>query len=337
MVQIAGYPDLLSFSRQNRTVSTIKARLDVVAQEAITGQQADLTAATNGRVGNAHLLNKALNDIEQSTRINSLSSSRLELASQGLSGARAAVDDIGTRAIVALNSLGETGVGAIAEEAEANLQSVISALSIRHGSRSLLSGNAPDQAPFANADVLLGDIRDIVTTAGSPANIEAALDTYFNDPAGGFQTKIYTGGTGHAPPLHIGNGETIDLGLRGDDVAIKDVLRGLAVLATAPDAGFAADTAEFSDIFNSAIRSTSNGTTGLITLETNLGIAAETLNKADERNQFETLTLSTAFQAITGRDQFEAAAELNQLEVQLEGSFILSSRLSELSLTNFLR
>ena len=125
--------------------------------------------------------------------------------------------------------------------------------------------------------------------------------------------------------------------MRGDDAAIKDVLRGLAVLATAPDAGFDVESAEFSEIYNSGVRSTSNGTSGLVTLETNLGIHAETLNKADERNQFETLTLSTAFQALTGRDQFEAAAELNQLEVQLEGSFILSSRLSQLSLTNFLR
>jgi len=38
-----------------------------------------------------------------------------------------------------------------------------------------------------------------------------------------------------------------------------------------------------------------------------------------------------------GRDQFEAAAELKQLEVALESSYIITSRLSDLSLSNYLR
>ncbi|MEP6342123.1 MAG: hypothetical protein ABJ275_02325 [Maricaulaceae bacterium] len=336
-MQLGGYPDLLSFTRQNRTTTDIKARLDVAAQEAVTGRQADITKATNGRVGNAHLLNKALNDIEQSSRINSLSTTRIDLLSQGISGARAALDGIDTRAVIALNTINSPAIDVIADEAESNLRSALTALNIKHGTRSLFSGDAADQAPFASADILLDDVRNIVTTAGSPADIEAALNTYFDDPTGGFQTKIYTGGTGQASPLHIGNGQTIDLDIRGDNDAIKDVLRGLAVLSTAQETGFAIDTAEFAEVFNSAITKTANGTSDLVTLEANLGTYAETLSKADERNQFEALSLTAAYQALTGRDQFEAAAELTQLEVQLEGSFILTSRLSDLTLTNFLR
>ena len=336
-MQLGGYPDLLSFTRRNRTTTDIKARLDIAAQEAVTGRKADLTEATNGRVGNAHLLNKALNDIEQSTRINSLSSTRIDLISQGISGARAALDGIDTKAIIALNTTNSPGIDTIADEAEANLRSVFTALNVKHGTRSLFSGDAPDQAPYAGADALLDDIRNIVTTAGSPADIETALNTYFDDPAGGFQTNIYTGGAGQSSPLHIGNGQTINLDVRGDNDTIKDVLRGLAVLATASNAGYAADSAEFADIFNSGITAIATGTTKLITLEANLGIHAETLNKADERNQFEALSLTAAYQAITGRDQFEAVAELTQLEVQLEGSYVITARLSDLTLTNFLR
>lgn len=336
-MQLGGYPDLLSFTRRNRTTTDIKARLDVAAQEAVTGRQADITKATNGRVGNAHLLNKALNDIEQSTRINSLSTTRIDLLSQGISGARAALDGIDTKAIIALNTTNAPGIETIADEAEANLRSALTALNVKHGTRSLFSGDAPDQDPFAGADVLLDDVRNIVTTAGSPADIETALNTYFDDPAGGFQTKIYTGGTGQASPLHIGNGQTVDLDIRGDNAAVKDVLRGLSVLATAQETGFAVDSTEFAEVFNSGISRTATGTADFITLEANLGIYAETLSKANERNQFEALSLTAAYQALTGRDQFEAAAELTQLEVQLEGSFILTSRLSDLTLTNFLR
>ena len=336
-MQLGGYPDLLSFTRRNRTTTDIKARLNVAAQEAVTGLQADVTKATNGRVGNAHLLNKALNDIEQSTRINSLSSTRLDLLSQGISGARAALNGIDTKAIIALSTTNAPAISAIAVEAEANLRSTLSALNVKHGSRSLFSGDATDQDPFVGADALLDDIRNIVTTAGSPADIEAALDTYFDDPAGGFQTKIYTGGTGQSSPLHIGNDQTVDLNIRGDNEAIKDVLRGLSVLSTAQETGFAVDSDEFAEVFNSGITKTAKGTSEFIALEGTLGIYAEALSKADERNKFEALSLTAAYQALVGRDQFEAAAELTQLEVQLEGSFILTSRLSDLTLTNFLR
>ncbi len=336
-MQLNGYPDLLSFTRRNRTTARIKARLDIVSKEAVTGQRADLTKATNGRVGGAHLMRKALNDIELSTRINSLTTTRLDLISQGISGARIAMNGIDTRAIIALNSAGSAGVVAISNEAEANLRSVMTALSIKHGPRNLLSGNVTDRPPFSGPGALLDDVRNIMTTAGSPADIDAALDIYFNDPAGGFQTNIYTGGTDAAPPMHIGNGQKISVDVRADSQTIKDVLRGLAVIATAQSSGNAIGTSEFTEIFNNGITAATNGTSGLISLEGNLGIFSETLEKANARNQFEALSLSAAYQTLTGRDQFEAAAELKQLEVQLESSYIITARLSGLTLTNYLR
>ena len=336
-MHVTGYPDLLSFTRRNRTTASIKARLDIVAQEAVTGQRTDLTEATNGRVGNAHLMRKALNDIEQGTRINALSTTRLDLISQGVSGARAAMAGIDTRALIAINSSGSAGIETIADEAQANLRSVMTALSTKQGTRNLFSGNAPGQPPFVDAEILLEDVRNIMRTAGSPADIETALNTYFDDPAGGFQTNIYTGGTAAAPPMQIGNGQKVDVDLRGDDTAIKDVLRGLAVIATAESSGNAIGTSEFAEVFSGGISAATSGTSGLIRLEGNLGITSETLEKANNRNQFETLSLTAAYQSLTGRDQFEAAAELKQLEVQLESSYIITSRLSDLSLTNYLR
>jgi len=40
---------------------------------------------------------------------------------------------------------------------------------------------------------------------------------------------------------------------------------------------------------------------------------------------------------MTSRDQYEAAAELKALEASLEASYMLTARLSQLSLMNFLR
>jgi len=131
--------------------------------------------------------------------------------------------------VVALEGGGATGIKIISDEAEANLRSAMTAFGAQQGSRNLLSGAATDQPTFAGADVLLDDIRNIMQTAGNADQIEAAIETYFESPTGGFQTRIYQGADSDAPPVNIGNGQTLDMSVRGDNKAIRDSLRGMAV------------------------------------------------------------------------------------------------------------
>lgn len=332
-----GYPDLLSFTRRNRTTSVIKARIDVASKEAVTGRRSDLTKATNGQVGSAHLLQKALNDIDQSSRMNTLSKTRLDLIGQGISGARGFMGGIDTRGLIALESGSAAGLEVIAAEARESIKNVMGSLGAKQGTRYLMSGDGADKPPFADTDILLADVQNILETATDHATADAALDAYFNDPDGGFEARIYTGGIDPAPPLQIGGGQTVDFDLRANNEAFKEALRGLAVMATTQSAGYEIGTEDFADIFGGGLGAAATGTSKMITLESTLGIHAETIQKADNQAQAEQLSLSAAFQSIVGRDQFEAAAELKQLEVQLESSYIITARLSDLTLTNYLR
>lgn len=336
-MSLTNLPDLLSFNQRTRAINTVKARLDVVSQEAVTGIKADLTEASNGRVGEVHLLQKALDDITQENRINALASNRVNLINQGLSGAREAMNGIDTRAILVLNTGDQTAIKAISQEANANLKNAMSSLSIRHGTRNLFSGDATNVPPFADTETLLNDVRDILTNAATSQDANAALDTYFNDPAGGFNTRIYQGGDGDAASIRLGDTNRIPMNVRGDDAAIKDTLRGLSVMAAATESNMDMNSDKFKDIFNSGISSAGKGAVGLITLESNMGIYAESIEKLDARNKAERTTITSAYQAIVSRDQFEAASELKQLEVALETSYLITSRLSNLSLTNFIR
>jgi flagellar hook-associated protein 3 FlgL len=47
--------------------------------------------------------------------------------------------------------------------------------------------------------------------------------------------------------------------------------------------------------------------------------------------------LSAAFNSLTGRDQYEAVTELEQLETNLEAAYLVTTRLSNLTLLNFIR
>lgn len=334
-MRLTGFPDLLGLGQRNRTIAGIKSRLDVVSQEAVTGLQADITKATGGMSGQAHLVFKALEDLDQSERLGALANTRLDLTSQAISAARSSMNGLSTRAVVAFEDGGATGVRIISLDAEANLRSAMSSLGAQQGSRNLLSGAATDQTTFADTDVLLDDVRNIMKTAGDADAIQTALDDYFDSPTGGFQTNIYQGADSDAPPLNIGNGNTVNMGVRGDSQAIRDSLRGMAVVATASDAPLDED--DFRQVFLSGAAKAGSGESGLVEAEGQLGIIADTLAKTQSRDQFERISLNTTYQSLIGRDQFEAVSELQQLEVALESSYIITSRLSGLSLSNYLR
>ena len=55
------------------------------------------------------------------------------------------------------------------------------------------------------------------------------------------------------------------------------------------------------------------------------------------RHQTSEAALTLAYTKLAGRDQFEAAAALIQLEAQLETTYLTTARLANLSLVNFLR
>lgn len=336
-MEIRRYPDLLGQLQRGRTTAQIREQLQTVSTEAVTGLKSDITKATNGALGDGHLLRKAINDVEQTQSINALSKTRLDLMIGAISGSRVAIDDIHTRGTVILEQNNAVGLTIIASEAEASLESIMSALSVSHGNRYLFSGDQTQTPPFANAQQLLDDVRSIMTTSTTPADIETALDQYFNDPAGGFQTTIYQGTDTPPPPLPYADGKSAQPNLTGQSEEIKDVLRGLAVMATAQDFNSDITSPLFRDVFTQGLTSVSNGNEALITLEGQMGIYASQINQSNERLADEAQVLSVAFQDMFGRDQFEAAGELQALEAQLQASYTITARLSNLNLTNFIR
>ena len=68
-----------------------------------------------------------------------------------------------------------------------------------------------------------------------------------------------------------------------------------------------------------------------------IGVGEAQIAAAVTRYEAEEAILTSLFNDKTGRDQFEAASELQLLESQLEASYLLTARLARLSITNFIR
>jgi len=326
-------PSILSFSRLSRIVTDIKARADITRTEATTGRREDITAATNGDVGGAHLLKKAVDDVKAYKSLLTLGQNRAQRTQSVLGGIVGGSVRLGTEALSALGRGDQQALDAIAIDARSTIHGIFGTLNTVEAGRALFGGDVTDRPPLASADLLLADIEAIMAGAVDAADAQAQIDFYFNDPAGGFATSIYLGGANKAPPVEIAPGVRIDVSATAADQPIKDMISGLAALATHGSATFA----DASVVIDAGAKSALSADTSITIMRSAIGVGEARISDAMSRYDAEEAVLTGLFNDRTARDQFEAASELKLLESQLEASYLLTSRLARLSLANFIR
>lgn len=325
---------MLNFPQNNlvslqftQKVSELRDRTKIVAQEAVTGRQVDVTKHLRGNIGQAMLGQKALDDITTQRGVLGLRASRLDMVQLSLGHIHDRSVGLDARMLTAIGNGDTVGRNLVARDAGSALVDVFSALNVRYGDRFLFSGDATASAPLASPAALLDDIRQIATTATSQADFEAQLDTYFNDPSGGWLTSICAGTPASSDPD----------GVTGADPALIELISGLAVLAiSGADENLALFEQEPGIIQTGALR-VGTGNVALVHLRSDLGVKQEQIGLSLRNLDTEETVLTAVYNDLTGRDQYHAASELKLLEASLEASYMLTSRLSSLTLLNYLR
>ena len=311
----------------SQTVSDLRTRISEVSLETVTGRHFDVTQHLNGRVGDAMIGQKAVEDIEREQLQLQIRQSRLDQVQLSLETIQKAGADIGTNIIaaVALNNTDEIKNGAIS--AETALGKIFSALSARQGQRQLFSGDATASGPLNPLEDLLADIETLRDTATDPADFQASVDTYFDDPAGGWQSTIYNGTATTSDPD----------GVLAIDPAITQLVKGLSTLAIAKDDPEHPILISPSSVLSDGANTVIQATDAMIDLQVSTGAKQEEIETRQRTLVAESTLIAQSVNDMISRDQFEAATELRRLESSLEASYLLTSRLSNLTLTNFIR
>ena len=121
------------------------------------------------------------------------------------------------------------------------------------------------------------------------------------------------------------------------DPSITKLVSGLAVMAIGGQDDSPGILGQSSGALELAAERVSEGQTDLTTARASLGVIQERIAESQKQLETEETILTEAFNSITSRDQYEAASELRELESNLEASYLLTARLSNLNLMNFLR
>lgn len=336
-MSITGIPDLLSAGRTARTLAQVQTDFTRASEELTTGRQSDVVAATGGDPIRLYAVERDL-ALNAGRALNvDMAISRAAVTQTALTRVEGAAGAVGAKLLAAVTIGDLTGAQLEANRARDAFEEAVSALNSRFGDRSLFSGAATDSPAIASAAAMLSDIAARAAPSQTADEVIAAVDDYFTDPAG-FAATGYLGSTTDASSAEISPGQYVDYAIRADRDEIVTALKALALGVLGAEGGFAgATTSTRLAVMGEAGQRGLTASAGIVTLRGEVGVAEERLETAKIRGSAERTFLQTARNNIVARDPFEAATEFNALEQQLQTIFEVTARLSQLSLTNFLR
>ncbi len=214
---------------------------------------------------------------------------------------------------------------------------MVTSLNVRYGRHSIFAGAALDQRAVAPTEVIISDISAIVAGAADSTAALVAIDDYFFSPAGGFETNVFLGATQNGPPFRGESGEIIEYAQRADSFGIRNAIRALTIAVIASDAPNFLDTSDQVDLLREAGNSAIVATGDVTNLRETLGFAEGRIESAEARNRSMSGVFELERSSMISTDPYETATKFEALQIQLQTIYTITARLSNLSLTNYLR
>ena len=326
--------DLSQLFQTQRDNIALRTRLDTLTQELSSGQKSDLTRSLGSDSGRfAHVSRRLdlLNAYKSATgeasqiltvtqhSLSALNDERADLSAQLLA------TDFGSSAAQRENRM---------IEARATFDSMVQALNTRFANRFVMSGTATDLPPLASAEDMVTDIEVTVAGLTTSADIEAALDTWFDDPTGGFATMGYTGDTGALAATRIDETEIVTFAARADGDEVRAVLKASVKAFIANGMGL--DALEESALIRQGGLDLASAGEALTHLAARVGSAEARVEDIAVRHDAEATSLGILRNEMVAADPYDTASALQELQIQLETHYALTARLSRLSLAEYI-
>ncbi|MBU2956883.1 flagellin [Paracoccus sp. 1_MG-2023] len=312
----------------------LKSTLNTLTREVASGEVADLGQRVQGNT-------RTLNDIEtRLSQTRQLQQNGSEAANQ-LEGLQNIFEALrlttGTLAVELVSDpllQGGFSLQTRITQGATAFETVVQQLNGMNAGRFQLSGTATDQRSLPSSAQMLDQLQTAIGGATDAAQIEAAVSAWFDDPAGGFMTSY--GGNQQPRTIPVSEGTEIAITTTAADPGIRDMLKGLAMVALMDRGVLAGDQAGQKAMIQAGGQAMLTADGAILAEMGRIGLQQEVVERASTINGAAIATFEIARSDIRGADAFETAAALTEVESQLEALYAVTARLSKLSLVDYL-
>jgi flagellar hook-associated protein 3 FlgL len=336
-VTMTSIGDLAGNYANRLQTARIKAELQRLTSELASGRPADPVAHLGGDTARLALIERNIG-VAQARAVAATG------LGQFLSTMQTVLDDVeavrgglAAQIVPLTESSTPTDIARASQAGADAFRDIVGRLNGTFAGGALFAGNATDGPALADADAMLASLTAAATGAVTAADVRAAVDAWFDDPAAGFATMGYLGDTGPLMTRRIDDGVAVTVPARADHPVLKDLMRQAAYVALASDPGLALPESTADALVRGGLSDLFGMASPLTDLRADLGLEEERAAEAATRNGAMAASLTLARNEIALVDPYATAVALTQTETQLQTHFAVTARLSGLSLVNFLR
>ena len=335
-MSLSVHGDLAAGAALRRTATPLSQELDRLGVELITGRSARPLHHLSGDLA-------PLAGIEHRLATLAPQAGNLAALGQHLAAQQAALGrlaDEGGTVGARLSSAGTAGlpgpIQVAGQAARLAFDDAVGVLNTRLAGQSLFAGAAPDGPALAPAGDILAAALAATAGAASPGALVAALRDWFADPAG-FEAAAWRGAApdpgGPRPTPDTRLGETVT----AREAGIAGHLAALAAGAALAEGRFAGNPEAERALALAAGIALTGADAGLVAVRARLGDAEARVDAAVTRTRFEADALERARADLVGVDPYATASRMEALRTALEKTYLVTARLSRLSLAEYLR
>ncbi len=317
-----------------RHSAALKSDLQTASTEVTTGRVSDISARVRGDYSALTALDATLSQLDAFKATNNEAELFTGAQQTALATISGLTGDFGPMLLNAATGGAVSMIATIGRDAAQRFETVVAALNTRVGDRSLFAGQATDSPATAPAQDILSALDAATALAITPAEMETAINEWFDDPVG-YGALGYAGGPPLAP-VSVAQGEVANIDVTADDSALRQTLKALALGAMLDRGAFAGAPQARADVARRAGEAMINAQDNQTYLAARLGITEGQIAAAKTRNASETSALQIARTDLLAVDPYEAATRLQETQTRIETLYTLTARLSRLNLADYL-
>ncbi|MBT9385812.1 flagellar biosynthesis protein FlgL [Pseudooceanicola sp. CBS1P-1] len=333
---ITSIGDLAQSFMLRQQSTDLKTRMNQLVQEFSSGRTADVSRHLSGSYAYLADVERSLSLLQGYDTAASEALTFTDAMQAALENFQTVATGLGLDALSAGNGRLPEAIRNISLSAGGEFSLLVNTMNSQVGGRALFSGVDTDTPPLVSGEEILDELRTVLSGTSTVADVQTALDAWFDTSGGGFETFAYQGATTSLVPFQLGEGESVDLDLRADDTGVRTLLKYAAMAALAADATLGFDTDTQVELMLTAGEGLSFEQTRLVEIRANLGYAQNRAEDSRTRISAERTSYEIARTELLSVDPYEAATRLEDVQFQLEALYSVTVKLSRLSLTNYL-
>jgi flagellar hook-associated protein 3 FlgL len=317
-----------------RQGAALRAEVQRASAEVTTGKHTDLAQSLRGNLSPVLAIDASLARLAAFKTTATDAAFQTAAQQSAISGLSSLAAGITTTLLGSRDFPTPVQVNSVAADARGRLASAVGLLNSQATGRAVFSGMATGTAPLGGSDDLLAALELAAAGSTTAGQVAAAVTIWFASAAG---YDAFYQGDAALSPTPIALGEDADLSTTALDPAIRDTLAGFAMAALLDRGILAGNAGERAILAQTAGRQLLTSEDSRITLAARIGTVEAQIEIARTRNASEETVLATLRSDIGSVDPYEAATRLETARAQLESLYLVTARVSRLSLVEFLR